>query len=103
MPSPPPAAVAPSEPTGIPAGYVDLHATRVEQLDEANARVLLEGDGSRFVVPVYIGVLEGNAIGLRRRGEQAVRPNTADRLDPVSRELHGTGGKVPIDDHQDNT
>ncbi len=92
----------PSEPTGIPAGYVDMHAAEVVALPEG-AALLIEDDHSHLVIPIYIGGTEGASIDLRMRGQQAPRPLTHDLLDHVIRELHGSLVKVQIDALHDDT
>ena len=102
-PAPPrPVPVEPSEPTGIPAGYLDMHPVELVTLPEG-AALLVEAEGSQLVIPIFIGGTEGMSIALRMRGEKAPRPLTHDLLDSVVHQLHGTLVKVQIDALHDDT
>ena len=76
--APTPVAVQPSEPTGIPAGYVDARPVEVIHLG-AGAALLLLDETTDLIVPIFIGGTEAASIDLRMRGESSPRPLTSMR------------------------
>ena len=94
--APTPVAVQPSEPTGIPAGYVDARPVEVIHLG-AGAALLLLDETTDLIVPIFIGGTEAASIDLRMRGESSPRPLTHDLLDSLVKRLGGTIIKVQID------
>jgi bifunctional DNase/RNase len=95
-PAPPPKPVEPSEPSGIPAGYVDAHVLKVVATSEG-AAVLLFDESSGVVLPIFIGGTEATSIDLRQRGVPSQRPLTHDLLDSIVKRMRGTLVKVQID------
>lgn len=103
-PPPPPAPpqqnpiapIAPSEPSGILAGYVDARIMKVVGTNEG-AAVLLLDESSGVVLPIFIGGTEATSIDLRQRGVTPPRPLTHDLLDAVIKRLRGTLVKVQVD------
>ena len=94
--APTPVAVMPSEPMGIPAGYIDARPVEVAQLGERGALLLLD-ETTNLIVPIFIGGTEAASIDLRMRGDAAPRPLTHDLLDALVKKLGGTIVKVQID------
>ncbi len=102
---PPPAPVAhasvePSEPTGIPSGYVDAHVMQVVGQSDG-AAVLLLDETTLAVLPIFVGGTEAASIELRMRGMAPPRPLTHDLLDKVMKRLHGELVKVQVDELRD--
>jgi hypothetical protein len=64
--------------------------------------ILREKSGDR-VLPIWIGVFEGNAIELQREGVQTPRPMTHDLLKTVIDELGGHVERVVVSELKDNT
>ena len=65
--------------------------------------VVLEDVGKTRLVPIWIGVNEGNAIALEIQGEKFPRPLTHDLLVNIIKALDGTIEKVVISDLKDNS
>lgn len=101
-PAPAPPPPEPSLPTGMPAGYVEMHPTQVVELPDGAALVLLDPTGAR-ALPIFIGGTEAASIDLRMRGASAPRPLTHDLLDELLRSLHATLVKVQVDDIREDT
>jgi bifunctional DNase/RNase len=100
-PPPPPAAkAAPSEPSGIPADYVDAHVLDVVATNQG-AAVLLLDESTLAVLPIFVGGTEATSIDLRKRGVPAQRPLTHDLLDTVLERLRGKLVKVQVDELRD--
>jgi uncharacterized protein len=64
--------------------------------------VLREVSGDR-ILPIWIGVFEGNAIELQREGVQTPRPMTHDLLKTIIEELGGRVERVVVSELKDNT
>jgi len=64
--------------------------------------VLREVSGDR-VLPIWIGVFEGNAIELQREGVQTPRPMTHDLLKTIIDELGGQVERIVVSELKDNT
>jgi len=93
-PKPPP---APSEPTGLPAGYVEMKPERVIELGQ-QAALLLVDEPDNLVLPVFIGGTEGSSIAGRLEHVKPPRPLTHDLLDHVLQKLHATLVQVQVDE-----
>jgi hypothetical protein len=100
---PPPAApkvvavAPPVEPSGPPAGYVEMKATEISGSIGAGA-VLLSTETGDLVLPIYIGGTEANSIDRRLHNDPSPRPLTHDLMDSVLRRLHTTIVKVQVDE-----
>jgi bifunctional DNase/RNase len=64
--------------------------------------VLLEADGGKRVIPIWIGAAEAQSIQLRLRGSKALRPLTHDLLDTMLSVLGAKIERVEVDDLVDN-
>jgi bifunctional DNase/RNase len=64
--------------------------------------VLREVEGER-VLPIWVGVFEGNAIHVQLEGVQAPRPMTHDLLKSTIEELGGHVERVLVSELKDNT
>ena len=96
--TPKPVAIpAPVEPSGPPAGYVEMKATEISSATGAGA-VLLATETGDLVLPIYIGGTEAASIERRLHNEPATRPLTHDLMDSVLRRLHTTIVKVQVDE-----
>ena len=65
--------------------------------------VTLEEVGGQRLVPIWIGVNEGNAIGLKLQGEQLPRPMTHDLMSSILGSLGVKVEKVVVTDLEDGT
>ncbi len=65
--------------------------------------VTLEEVGGQRLIPIWIGVNEGNAIGLKLQGEQMPRPMTHDLMSNVLSSLGIKVEKVVVTDLKDGT
>ena len=65
--------------------------------------VVLEDLEKTRLVPIWIGVNEGNAIALEMQGEKFPRPLTHDLLVNVIKEMGGEIEKIVISDLKDNS
>ena len=65
--------------------------------------VLLRDDESRYLLPIWIGVFEANAIALRVEEIETPRPMTHDLLQAALTEVGVKVEKVLISDLQENT
>ena len=65
--------------------------------------VVLEDMEKTRLVPIWIGVNEGNAIALEMQGEKFPRPLTHDLIINILKELKGEIEKVVISDLKDNS
>ena len=65
--------------------------------------VILRDDDSRYLLPIWIGVFEANAIALRVEEIETPRPMTHDLLQAALTEVGVEVEKVVISDLQDNT
>ncbi len=65
--------------------------------------VILRDDESRYVLPIWIGVFEANAIALRVEEIETPRPMTHDLLQAALNEVGVEVEKVLISDLQENT
>jgi bifunctional DNase/RNase len=64
--------------------------------------ILREVSGER-ILPIWIGVFEGNAIELQREGVQTPRPMTHDLLKTVIDELGAHVERIVVSELKDNT
>jgi bifunctional DNase/RNase len=92
--------VDPGEPTGMPAGYVEVHPEQVVPLGEQVALLLVDAPDN-LVLPVFIGGTEGASIDTRMRHEPAPRPLTHDLMDHMMDKLHAKLVKVQVDELRD--
>ncbi len=65
--------------------------------------VTLEEVGGQRLIPIWIGVNEGNAIGLKLQGEQLPRPMTHDLMSTMLTTLGVTMERVVVTDLRDGT
>ena len=65
--------------------------------------VVLEDLEKTRLVPIWIGVNEGNAIALEMQGEKFPRPLTHDLMINIFKELGATIEKIVINDLKDNS
>lgn len=65
--------------------------------------VILRDDDSRYLLPIWIGVFEANAIALRVEEIETPRPMTHDLLQAALTEIGAEVEKVLISDLQENT
>ncbi len=65
--------------------------------------VTLEELGGQRLIPIWIGVNEGNAIGLKLQGEQLPRPMTHDLLSNILDTLSVKVERVVVTDLRDGT
>jgi bifunctional DNase/RNase len=65
--------------------------------------VILRDDDSRYLLPIWIGVFEANAIALRVEEIETPRPMTHDLLQSALTEVGVEVEKVLISDLQENT
>ena len=65
--------------------------------------VTLEEMGGQRLIPIWIGVNEGNAIGLKLQGEQLPRPMTHDLMSNMLEILNVKVEKVVVTDLKDGT
>ncbi len=65
--------------------------------------VILRDDASRYLLPIWIGVFEANAIALRVEEIETPRPMTHDLLKAALSEVGVEVEKIIISDLQDNT
>ena len=65
--------------------------------------VTLEEVGGQRLIPIWIGVNEGNAIGLKLQGEQLPRPMTHDLISNMLSTLGVKVEKVVVTDLRDGT
>ncbi len=91
-----PAPVDPGEPTGLPAGYVEVHADRVVPIGEQDALLLVD-EPDNLVLPVFIGGTEGLSIEGRLMHTPPVRPLTHDLLDHLLVKLDAKLVQVQVD------
>ncbi len=63
---------------------------------------LEEMEGQRLI-PIWIGVNEGNAIGLKLQGEELPRPMTHDLMTTMLSSLGATAERVVVTDLKDGT
>ncbi len=64
--------------------------------------VLLEADGGKRVIPIWIGAAEAQSIQLRLSGSKPLRPLTHDLLDTMLSVLGARIERVEVDDLVDN-
>jgi hypothetical protein len=96
-PPSPRAHVEPSEPTGLPSGYVEMRPDRVIAFG-GEVALLLVDEPSNAVVPIVIGGTEAASIDGRLRGVPPVRPLTHDLLDHLLVDLHAKLVQVQVDE-----
>lgn len=65
--------------------------------------VTLEEVGGQRLIPIWIGVNEGNAIGLKLQGEELPRPMTHDLMATLLRQVGATIERVIIADLREGT
>lgn len=65
--------------------------------------VTLEEVGGQRLIPIWIGINEGNAIGLKLQGEALPRPMTHDLMATLLGELHAKIERVVVIDLKDGT
>lgn len=65
--------------------------------------VTLEEVGGQRLIPIWIGVNEGNAIGLKLQGEELPRPMTHDLLSNILNSLSVKVEKIAVTDLRDGT
>ena len=65
--------------------------------------VLLADLNDRYVVPIWIGILEASAIATEMEKVEVPRPMTHDLLARMLRELHAVIERVVVHDLQENT
>ncbi|MBI4227656.1 MAG: bifunctional nuclease family protein [Candidatus Omnitrophica bacterium] len=65
--------------------------------------VTLEEVGGQRLIPIWIGLSEGNAISLRLQGEQLPRPMTHDLMATALKALGATVDRIVIVDLKDGT
>jgi len=65
--------------------------------------VVLEDLEKTKLIPIWIGVNEGNAIALEMQGEKFPRPLTHDLMVSILKDLHAEIEKVVITDLRDNS
>jgi uncharacterized protein len=101
--TPPPAErpAEPSEPSGIPSGYVDARVMQVVATDTGGVVLLLD-ETTLKVLPIFIGGTEATSIDFRLRGVTPPRPLTHDLLDAMVRRLKGSLVKVQVDALRDD-
>jgi uncharacterized protein len=87
----------PPDPVVKPAGYVEVHALQVVELDGDSAALLMLDEASNLIVPIFIGGTEALSIKHRMRGSSAPRPLTHDLLDAAVKKLKGSIVKVHVD------
>jgi bifunctional DNase/RNase len=90
----------PSEPTGLPAGYVTVSAATVVPTGTGAAVLLLDEESDR-VLPIFIGGTEATSIDLRLKGEAPIRPLTHDLFDASLARLGASLVKVHVDSLRD--
>lgn len=65
--------------------------------------VTLEEVGGQRLIPIWIGVNEGNAIGLKLQGEELPRPMTHDLLSNILGSLSVKVDRIVVTDLRDGT
>lgn len=65
--------------------------------------VTLEEVGGQRLIPIWIGVNEGNAIGLKLQGEELPRPMTHDLMASVLSQLGAKVERIVVVDLRDGT
>lgn len=65
--------------------------------------ITLEEVGGQRLIPIWIGVNEGNAIGLKLQGEELPRPMTHDLLSNILNSLSVKVEKIAVTDLRDGT
>lgn len=65
--------------------------------------ITLEEVGGQRLIPIWIGINEGNAISLKLQGEQLPRPMTHDLMATLLKELGATVDRVVVADLKDGT
>ena len=96
-PAKPAPVVDPGEPTGMPAGYVEVQPAQIVPLGEQVALLLVD-EPDNLVLPVFIGGTEGASIDTRMRHEPPPRPLTHDLMDHMMDRLHAKLVKVQVDE-----
>lgn len=91
-----PAPVDPGEPTGLPAGYVEVRADRVVPIGEQDALMLVD-ERDNLMLPIFIGGTEGVSIQGRLMKVPPVRPLTHDLLDHLLVKLDAKLVQVQVD------
>jgi bifunctional DNase/RNase len=82
-----------------PAVKMTVRGLRVVQ---NNPVVLLETDGGKQLLPIWIGPAEAQSIQLRLSGSKPLRPLTHDLLETMLSVLGAKVQRVEVDDLQDN-
>jgi bifunctional DNase/RNase len=93
----------PTEPTGLPAGYIEMQPAKVIPVDEGQAALMLVDEPSNTAVPIFIGGTEAASIQARLTGERPPRPLTHDLLDHMLAALSAHLVQVQVDDLRDDT
>ena len=70
--------------------------------DRGQPVVLLQTDGAKQILPIWIGASEAQVIQLRLANQQAVRPLTLDLLQSMLGVLGAKVEKVEVDDMKEN-
>ena len=65
--------------------------------------VTLEEVGGQRLIPIWIGVNEGNAIGLKLQGEQLPRPMTHDLMSDILQNLGVKVDRIVVTDLREGT
>lgn len=65
--------------------------------------VTLEEVGGQRLIPIWIGVNEGNAIGLKLQGEELPRPMTHDLMANLLRQTGATVERIVVADLKEGT
>src|SRR3954470_929449 len=74
----------------------------VDPLTDTPIVILLDKEGDR-VLPIWVGIVEANAIALQIQNVSTPRPMTHDLLRNVIQDLKATVDKIVVSDLQENT
>jgi bifunctional DNase/RNase len=74
----------------------------VDPLTDTPIVILLDKEGDR-VLPIWVGIVEANAIALQIQNVSTPRPMTHDLLRNVIQDLKATVEKIVVSDLQENT
>ena len=65
--------------------------------------VILRDEGGEYVLPIWVGIFEANAIALQIENVTTPRPMTHDLLRNLISDLNGTVEKIVVCDLKENT